>query len=396
MAVILITDGEQRAALATVRSLGRAGHEVYVCASRRHTISSASRFSSGSFQVPDPLRDEEGFVVGVLAAATGVAADIVLPITDQATLAVLRHHDRFTGFLIPMADLAAFERASDKAAVAEAAAAVGIDVPLQVQLRAPAEAMELDASALSYPVVVKPTRSVVKESGAQNRVGVRHAADPTELRACLAALSEGAYPVLLQQRVLGPGVGVFLLLWNGTVAAAFSHRRIREKPPAGGVSVLRESVPLEPALLQRSRALLDAFGWQGVAMVEYKIDAASGKPYIMEINGRLWGSLQLAVDAGVDFPAMLVDLALGAHPAPVCTYRTGIRLRWTLGEVDHLLARLRHSNAALSLPRDTPGRGRAVLEFLAALGTPGTREEMLRFRDPRPALRELVEWFARR
>ncbi len=51
-------------------------------------------------------------------------------------------------------------------------------------------------------------------------------------------------------------------------------------------------------------------------MVEFKADARTGTPYLMEINGRFWGSLQLAIDAGVDFPAILVAAALGAPIPP--------------------------------------------------------------------------------
>ena len=69
------------------------------------------------------------------------------------------------------------------------------------------------------------------------------------------------------------------------------------------MSVYRESVAADPDLVRRSRALLDAFGWCGVAMVEYKLDERTGTPYLMEVNGRFWGSLQLAIDAGVDFPS---------------------------------------------------------------------------------------------
>ena len=82
--------------------------------------------------------------------------------------------------------------------------------------------------------------------------------------------------------------------------AVFAHRRLREKPPSGGVSVYRESVAPDPSLVARAAALLAGLGWRGVAMVEMKTDARTGTPYLMEVNGRFWGSLQLAVDAGVD------------------------------------------------------------------------------------------------
>src|SRR5678815_1154177 len=100
----------------------------------------------------------------------------------------------------------------------------------------------------------------------------------------------------------------------------FAHRRIREKPPSGGVSVLSESVAADPETVRKSLALLSALDWNGTAMVEYKQDRVTGQRYLMEINGRFWGSLQLAIDAGVDFPALLVAAALGEHPAPVTQY----------------------------------------------------------------------------
>jgi predicted ATP-grasp superfamily ATP-dependent carboligase len=243
-------------------------------------------------------------------------------------------------------------------------------------------------------VVLKPARSVVAAPGALLKLRVLHAAGPAELREAARRLPPEAYPVLVQQRIVGPGTGVFLLRWDGLPRARFAHRRLREKPPSGGVSVLSESVSLdgEPDLPERSLALLAAFDWQGVAMVEYKRDARTGVPYLMEINGRFWGSLQLAVDAGVDFPALLLDCVAGRAPAAAPAWAAGRRLRWFWGDVDHLLARLRHDARALSLPPRAGGRARALLDFLAGTWRPGQRGETLRLADPRPFLREGAQW----
>jgi hypothetical protein len=52
-------------------------------------------------------------------------------------------------------------------------------------------------------------------------------------------------------------------------------------------------------------------------MVEFRVDDASGRHWLLEINGRFWGSLPLAVHAGADFPAALAELLLlGREPAP--------------------------------------------------------------------------------
>ena len=106
---------------------------------------------------------------------------------------------------------------------------------------------------------------------------------------------------------------------------SFAHTRIREKPPTGGVSVYRESVPLRDDVRAYSERILGRFNWSGVAMVEFREDRATGIPYLMEVNGRFWGSLQLAIDAGVDFPAMLVQLALGEEIPRISSYRMAPR-----------------------------------------------------------------------
>jgi predicted ATP-grasp superfamily ATP-dependent carboligase len=220
---------------------------------------------------------------------------------------------------------------------------------------------------------------------------VAHAATPDELARTLARFPDAAFPVLLQERVVGPGIGVFLLIWDGRVRAQFSHRRIREKPPAGGVSVYGESIASDPALVEKSAALLDRFGWCGVAMVEYKVDERTGTPVLMEINGRFWGSLQLAIDAGVDFPRLLIECAQGRVPSAPPAYEAGVRLKWWWGDVDHLLARLRHSDAALGLVPGSPSRLRAVRDFLR--GGAADRSETYRRDDPGPFRHETLAWF---
>lgn len=385
---MLVTDGDQRAALAVVRSLGRAGHEPFVCESRPRSLAGASRHARRQAVAPDPLAEPEAFRAALTDLVREWRIDVLLPISEAALLAVLPHREAFAGVAIPFPDAARFRRISDKAELLEVARGIGIGVPAQYRVDCRGAADALPAQPIHYPVVVKPTRSVVEAArGGRAKASVVHVADDVALRAVLRALPPESFPVLVQERIVGPGTGVFLLLHEGEVVASFGHRRIREKPPAGGVSVSRESVRPDPELEALSIRLLQAFSWDGVAMVEYKVDARTGAPYLMEVNGRFWGSLQLAIDAGVDFPALLVQLACGDRPAAVRSYRTGVVSRWSWGEVDHLLARLRHSRQALALPPGYPGRARAILDFLRAFG-PRSRDEVFRLGDPGPAVRE--------
>ena len=389
-ATVLVTDGAQRASLATVRSLGAAGCDVHVVSSSGKSLAGASRHARAEYRVTDPLQSDAAFADELQRIASRIDADVIIPIAEPSLLALLPRRAMFGRARIPFVDADVFASIADKQRVLAAAADSGIAVPEQTVVERASDVAGIALSALRYPIVVKPARSVAGEANARIKVGVEHAADAESFRRVLDGMDPRAYPLLLQQRVVGPGIGVFLLLWEGEVLGAFAHRRLREKPPSGGVSVYRESAPLDTELLDRSRALLERFGWSGVAMIEYKIDAATGTPYLMEINGRFWGSLQLAIDAGVDFPALLVRAALDERPQPVTSWRLGVQSRWFWGDVDHLLAMFRRTREELALPAGAPGRAATLGSFL--MPRRGDREEIFRVSDPRPFLRESAQW----
>src|SRR5262249_54288816 len=117
-------------------------------------------------------------------------------------------------------------------------------------------------------------------------------------------------PVLQQEYVHGHGVGLEFLFDNGRKAWHFAHERLHEFPLTGGASSYRKSIAPPAALLDDAERLLTALSWHGVAMVEFKMDS-NGRHQLMEINPRLWGSLALSIDAGIDFPMGLLMLARG-------------------------------------------------------------------------------------
>jgi predicted ATP-grasp superfamily ATP-dependent carboligase len=389
---VVVTDGEQRSALATVRSLGKAGYSVHVCASRSNSIAGASRYCASQIVVADPLLSPEGFASNLVRLAHDKKADVLLPVTEASLLAVLPRRERFS-CVVPFPTADAFERVCNKREVLEKAAARGLSVPTQIEIASVGERNRLDRVP-DFPVVLKPTRSVSGPEGGRVRAGVAYASDNSELHSALNRFPPAAYPILVQQRLAGTGFGISILLWDGELRAAFAHRRIREKPPSGGVSVLRESIPLDHALLSRCINLLRDFNWQGVAMVEFKRDDKSGAPYLMEINGRLWGSLQLAIDAGVDFPNLLVQSALGMNPAPATSYRTGVKSRWEWGDVDQLLSTVLHPKKALARSTSIPNRPRlnAFADFFRAFSSDNF-PEVFRYDDPVPFFQETVNWF---
>jgi predicted ATP-grasp superfamily ATP-dependent carboligase len=361
---VLVTDGDERAALAAARSLAAAGHRVLAAAPRR-SLAGSARGVVPVRLAPSPLAEPAAFAAAVADLARRHRVDVLLPMVDASVEALLAERDTLPdGTVLPFPSLAVYRRAADKHHILAAAAAAGLGVP-RTHLLAAADAVP---PPLPFPVVIKPHRSVVANGNGRRQVTVHVARDARELAAGLAALPPAAYPVLLQEHVPGEGIGVFLLRWQGATVAAFAHRRLREKPPAGGVSVYRESAELPPDLRAAAERLLVSLDWEGVAMIECRRDARTGRAMLMEINGRFWGSLQLAIDAGVDFPRLLVACATGKPvPAPRA-WRVGVRSRWWWGDVDHLYLRLRHGPRRLAtlaaFCRHRPGIDRFEVERL--------------------------------
>jgi predicted ATP-grasp superfamily ATP-dependent carboligase len=328
-----------------------------------------------------------------MASSTRLSgASLLLPISEAALRAVLPIRERIAGVTIPFPPNTVFEAVSDKALVVTHARKVGVPTPTIAVADSASSLTDLaEDPKTPFPLALKPTRSVVGGPSGRLKTSVLYARNAQELAAVAWRYASAEFPVLVQRRIVGPGVGVFLLIHGGEVIARLAHRRLREKPPSGGVSVLRETIRVPESLFESSTALLRSFGWEGVAMVEYKVDRDSGEHHLMEINGRLWGSLQLAIDAGVDFPTLLARCTLGERVVPSLDYRVGVRTRWMLGDLDHLLARLTRSRESLGLPPDAPGRFSAAMSYVRGF-LPPIHDEVFRLRDPAPAFREGAVW----
>ena len=379
METVLVLDAQQRSALAVTRSLGSRGIRVITADTVAETLAGASRFSAGNEVYASPS-DPDAFITSINALITKHAVDVVYPVTEISLYTLLARRGELTQAKIPLAPFSTIKQLANKAELVALCNRLGVGAPQSVQYLSAAAAID-DVREFAYPLVIKPALSRIQIEGVWVNAAVRHAADAEaalELLKTEPALQN--HPFMIQQCIDGHGAGVFLLYDHGECIAHFTHRRVRERPPSGGVSVLSESVPTDPALLAQSQRILDAVEWHGVAMVEYKV-ASDGTPYIMEVNTRFWGSLQLAIDSGVDFPFLLHEATMGRKTRGPEVYRTGNRLRWLMGDLDRLYLVMRQKESAT-------GKFSELLQFMKVF-QPGTRYEVNRGGDMQPFWREL-------
>ncbi len=380
---ILVLDANQRSALAVTRSLGAGTAEISCADSEPDALAANSRFCRQYLQCPDAGTAPEQFLLWLEATCKKSAIDWVFPVTEISSQLILMSSAQLPSVRIPFAPLEKVMALADKGNLVRLARASGVAVPATGHYN---RGDEIDIAAIgTWPVVIKPTQSKrwLGDRWLDSQVHIAHSA--AELEGLISGhdyLRE--FPVLLQEFIAGSGGGLFALYDEGREVAVFAHRRIREKPPWGGVSVLSESADAAPALHVAATKLLQAVDWHGVAMVEFRVDAR-GRPWLMEVNTRFWGSLQLAIDAGVDFPGLLLQVATGAAPPAVDSYHSGRRLRWFLGDVDALYIYLKSAKYSF--------RQKIVyaLQFVNPF-TRWARHEVARWSDPGPGWYEVVSY----
>lgn len=390
MQAVLILDGNQRSALAATRALGRQGVPIVVGGDTGTTLAGASKYCAASFRYPSPYEHADAFIATLREEVARRGVEIVFPMTEISTTHLLRARQQFSGVCIAAGELDSYEVLSDKWRLYELTGGLGVPTPETHLVWSVAEAARA-CEKLGFPVVLKARRSVMFCDGRWVSPPVSYARSSAELAHVIDQSPHfSRLPFLLQQYVEGEGGGVFALYQNGAPVTFFSHRRLRERPPSGGVSVLSESIEVAPYLRKYAQAVLDRAKWHGVAMVEFKI-TREGIPYLIEVNARFWGSLQLAIDAGVNFPYMLYRLARGEDIDGPQEYRVGVRSRWLLGDLDRLYLMYRLPSVGRVTLKE---RYRALVQFLK-LRERGTRYDVNRWDDLRPFILELRKYVSR-
>lgn len=383
---ILVLDANQRSALAVTRSLGALDVAVITADDTPQALAGCSRFSQLYLQYPSPAATPQSFLDWLRETVITQRIDWVFPVTEISSQLILLESKALGTARIPFATLDQVMTLADKWQLVQLAQQVGVSHPRTVYCPNASALSATTIADLSYPVVLKPCQSRRWLGDRWLTTSVHITRSPAHLSELLEAhpyLRD--YPFMLQEFIPGHGAGLFALYNRGKPVTFFAHQRLREKPPQGGVSVLSRSAPLDTRLLDAARTLLDAANWHGVAMVEFRVDP-SGEPYLMEVNTRFWGSLQLAIDSGVDFPALLLKTSLNQPMEPIHEYRIGQRLRWLLGDVDNLYLSLRDPTLAWQ----------QKLRRLLAFFTPNirnTRHEVNRWDDLGPAWFELKAYF---
>jgi predicted ATP-grasp superfamily ATP-dependent carboligase len=319
---VLITVEESSGALAAVRALHSAGYEPWTAFSRQQRTATRSRDRAGSIRCPDPGEDPSAYAERLALAAEELEAVAVLPGSEDALLALTgRAHLFPPNVAVGVCAPAVVRRAFDKVTVEGLARTAGLPtLPSHVVSRA---YLEENSQRLEYPLILKPRRTKnVDARGSLRREPVRRIETAVSLTRAVATSPIETW--IVQPFVEGRLAAVCGVAWEGRVICASHQLAARTWPPACGISAYATTVPRDVLRENGVASLVGLLGWSGIFQAQFLNVDESG--YFIDLNPRVYGSLALAVAAGLNLPAIWVRLLLG-QAAATSSYRVGTHYR---------------------------------------------------------------------
>ncbi len=319
---VLIPAMEKRSALAAARSLGRKGIEVIGSSENKRNPGFFSKYCAKKYLYRSPCLDVAGYIDDIFEIIKKEKPDLFMPVNEETLLPLLkRRADLEKIIALPLSNNEVMEKVLNKKSATEIAENLNIPCPKKAD----------NLSQAKFPLIARPT---VSARITDNRVVSEKLFYVNSLK---EAESIDASQYFFQEYFPGGGYGFYALFDSGRPLAYFMMKRLHEVPFTGGPSSLRESV-YEEKLKEYGLRILSELKWHGLAMVEFRRDERDGNFKFIEINGRLWGSLALSINAGVDFPYLLCQMAKGEKIQEVFDYKKGVKGRWLAGDASYLFS----------------------------------------------------------
>ena len=342
MSDVLLTYGWVRSSYSALRNLKKHDLDIQVSDSSRVGMCQFSKFSSGFSKYTSHYEDENKFISDILEICTSKKIKLILPSHNETEI-IARHRHKFSDDLVAMIpDESHCHMFNNKSDAYDYVSRIGIPVPNRIMYTDPNLVSELLKSK-----GVKKT--VIKLLTGNSGKGVFYGKNPEHTQNLVTELIEkykltpSRYPQI-EEYVNGEGYGCSVLYSKGKFITHFTHRRLRDKIETGGTSTYREAA-VHKGIEAATKAIFNSLGWNGLAMCEFKVCPDTGRFWFIEVNPRMWGSISLAIESGVQFPYLAwlcatqgATQAIDYHAS--CKVHSSWKARWLLGDIFIILNKL--------------------------------------------------------
>jgi len=287
---IAVVSANYRKAYPVIKSVYEMGFKV-IALFYKWSSPIFSRYVSKRYLIANPYADEKRYVNDVISLVNNMKPLMIIPIGFIDTLLLSKYKQKFpSNIIIPIPEFETITYVSRKDNLVKLCERIGIKYPQIYSLNE-------YQFAPTGPVVVK---------------GVSDASKPEyvffkESLSDVIKLKNKSF--MVQDFVPGVGCGYFALAKNGSIIVDYTHVRVIEEKPSGGPSVLA-CLDFNPELIFLGRKIVKELKWTGVIMAEFRRNIETGDYYLLEINPKLWGSLELATSLGIDIPKCLIEVFL--------------------------------------------------------------------------------------
>jgi predicted ATP-grasp superfamily ATP-dependent carboligase len=269
--------------------------------------------------MPSPQQNSDALMSAVSQAIDAEGYEVVFSSDDEGVLLLSAHRDDLRA-VVPYGPHESVLSAFDKLALTRAAEAEGMAVPRTV------EPTPQVMASWRGPVVVKPTLTFTGQDSGRLDTSVLD--DPAGVPACVEEIRRAGGRPILQEVVNGDLCAMTVLSdQDSRIVASTQQRAELTWPPRVGVSARAVTVPLDETLSAQVAALVRRLKWFGLAQLQFLVDG-EGNFKLLDFNGRFYGSLALAVSAGVNFPALWALLATHRPLPPIAPPVIGRRYQW--------------------------------------------------------------------
>lgn len=327
---VLLTDGGARQSMTILRGLKEIGCHVTVICSSRMDVCCASRLPDKKIVHPDGAGSYAGFEALLDRLVKSGEYDVLLPVAEITTNKVTQHEDEYKKYLkIACAPREAYIQAFNKQSTFETAMEIGIPCPYTRRL---GQSVEDFLAHAKFPVIIKPRQGL-------GSIGFHKFETEAEFRALLESEKFDPDHYVIQEFVeFDKRIGTYIFVdQNNEICCSMAQDVLRWFPIDAGTAVLIRSVDA-PEAIRYSCELLRAMNWRGFANVGFMIDRHTGKPMLLEINGRISAGVKLSLMCGINLARQLVELACDQ---PVTKYpennKFGLMARHTHADVTWFL-----------------------------------------------------------
>lgn len=310
--LVLSHENDSRSFLSVVRSLGRKNITVHAVSNVMPSNAIHSKYIKKIIILPDFSKNNLIWSEQFIHLLKKENYTLVIPCDDPSAICLQQYNQEFSKYTkLYLLNTKTFDIVSNKYKTTRIASSLGINVPNNILVDEKYNLQDI-IEQFSFPLVLKPISSYILNSTERNEVKIIY--DKKTLIETLNSLTP-IYPIQIQSFFRGTGVTISVLAKEGNIIIASQHKRMHE-PFSGGGSSYRVSMLIDDELFEASKKLISKLNYTGVAMIEFRYNTKTKNWVLLEINGRFWGSLPLAISAGIDFPYLLFQVLTNKEAPP--------------------------------------------------------------------------------